>query len=225
MFSRRLFISLMLGLGIISQGFGQDAEKNIIPPTIEFPLSLDQSVQAGKTPIGTKITGKLTMATLVNGIVIPRNTSFSGQVTVSQAKSHTEPSRLMVRIDSVSSKNGTAAVTLYLTPHYYPTVLEGGQDLQYGPSEPASSTWNGAGEYPDPKSHSYKPFPAGDSDAHKDKSVPDTPVSSKHSLNMSHIEAEQGPDGNVVLVSRHANIKLERLTTYVFTAPDQHKTN
>ena len=45
----------------------------------DFPVVLQQSVTAGKTPVGTVVQAKLEVASLVEGRVIPRNAVFSGK--------------------------------------------------------------------------------------------------------------------------------------------------
>ena len=52
-----------------------------LPAAQEFPVLLEQSLAAGKTPVGTKIQARLAVATLVAGTVIPRNAVFSGEVS------------------------------------------------------------------------------------------------------------------------------------------------
>jgi len=183
----------------------------------EFPVILLQGITAGKTPVGTKIQAKLGTATLVNGTVVPRNAVFSGEVTVSSAKTKTDPSRLAVRMDKVQWKSGSAPVKVYLTAWYYPTHYETGQTPEYGPQKPATRTWNGAGAYPDPNSSdTYKPFPTGDSD--QGSSVPNTPAAttSNHRVLMKNVEVASSADGTIALVSSHSNLKLDKLTMYVF---------
>jgi len=187
----------------------------------EFPVVLQQGVTAGKTPIGTKIQAKLAVATLVAGTVFPRNAVFSGEVVESAAKTATEPSRLAICMDSVSWKNGSASVKVYLTAWYYPSSAETGQqNLAYGPEQPANRTWNGQGQYPDPNSKVYKPFPGSESD--KDKTVPDTPSStmSTQRVLMKNVMSMHADDGTLAITSSHSNIKLDKLTTYVFAASD-----
>jgi len=186
----------------------------------EFPLVLQQSVTAGKTQVGSKIEAKLLIATLAQGRVIPRNATFSGEVTESVAKTATAPSRLAIRMDSAQWKEGSASIKLFLTGWYYPTINEAGQDLQYGPPEPANRTWNGQGQYPDPNSKVYRPFPGDDSD--KKSSVPVTPTSaaSNHRVRMKDVETERSTDGTVSLTSKKSNVKLERYTTYVLSASE-----
>ena len=186
----------------------------------EFPVTMQQSVTAGKTPAGTKIQAKLGVATLVEGNVIPRNAIFSGEVIESVAKTATEPSRVALRMDSVQWKNGSASVKVYLTAWYYPARNETGRDLQYGPQQPANRTWNGQGQYPDPNSKVYKPFPGGDSK--QGTSVPDTPNSttSNHRVLMKDVQSVSGNDGALALVSKNTNIKLDKLTTYVLASGD-----
>ena len=84
----------------------------------EFPVILEQSVVAGKTPVGTKIQAKLEVATFVDGTVIPRSAIFSGEVLESVAKTKTAPSRLAIRMDSVQWKNGSASLKVYSTAWY-----------------------------------------------------------------------------------------------------------
>lgn len=87
---------------------------------LEFPVTMRQNVTAGVTAVGTKVQAKLAVATLVKGTVIPQNAILSGEVTESQAKSSSEPSRLAIRLDSAQWKKGSAAIKVYLTAWIYP---------------------------------------------------------------------------------------------------------
>ena len=221
MLTRTMAVStLVLGAIYSCSLFGQQKPSN--PPSAghEFPVTLQQSVIAGKTAIGSKIQARLGVATLVDGTVIPRNAVFSGEVVESVAKTKTDPSRLCLRMDSVQWKDGSASVKIYLTAWYYPSRDETGQDLQYGPQQPANRTWNGEGQYPDPNSKVYQPFPRGESD--KSSSVPDTPNAtlSNHRVLMKNVETASGNDGTLTLISQRANLKLDKLTTYVMASGD-----
>jgi hypothetical protein len=186
----------------------------------QFPLILQQNITAGKTAVGTRVQGKLAIATLVNGTVIPRDGVFSGQVIQSTAKTKTDPSRLSIRIDLAQWKNGSAPLKLYLTKWYYPVLAENGENLQYGPEQSARRTWNGMGQYPDPNSPAYHPFPGGASTS--DPAAPEAPaaVTSNHPLQMKNVEVERGTDGVSALVSKRSNLKLEKFVTYVFASPE-----
>lgn len=179
---------------------------------------LQQNVVAGKTPVGTQVQAKLTVATLLNGKVIPRNAVLSGEVVASAAKTSSEPSRLAIRMDSARWKNDSVSIKIYLTVWFYPLRPDNGPDLQYGPEQPANKTWNGMGQYPDPNSPAYRPFPAGGSD--KSPSFPDTPssVTSNHRVRMREVESERSTDGSIALISHHSNIKLDKITTYVMAS-------
>ena len=217
---QRLYILTALLASACCLSSGQTERKpNPSPAAQEFPVVLQQNVTAGKTPPGTKIEAKLTIASLVDGIVVPRNATFSGEVVESMLKSGTQPSRLSIEMNSIKWKNVSVPVKMYLTAWYYPRVAEAGQNLQYGPEQPASRTWNGAGAYPDPNSPAYKPFPAGDS-GQKD-SAPDTPssVTAKHRVLIKDVQSERAQDGRVTLVSKR-NLKLDRVTTYVLAPGD-----
>ena len=85
------------------------------PAGLEFPVIMRQNVAAGTTPIGTKVQAKLLVATLVDGVVVPRGAILSGEVTESVKKSKTDPSRLAIRMDSAQWKNGAAPIKVYLT--------------------------------------------------------------------------------------------------------------
>jgi len=210
-------LGLYVGCGTLQ---GQQKPAAASPSgVLEFPVVMQQSVNAGKTPVGTKVQARLEFATLVDGNVIPRNAVFSGEVIESTAKAKTEPSRLAIRMDSVQWKSGSASVKVYLTAWYYPAIDEMGQDLQYGPQQGAKRTWNGQGQYPDTTTKVYKPFPGSESDK---GSVPDTPASatSNHRVLMKDVEATSASDGSLALVSKHANLKLDKLTTYVLASGD-----
>ena len=169
-------IILVLGAIFSFPLFGQQKPADLPSPAVqEFPVMLQQSVTAGKTPLGSKIQAKLGVATLVNGTVLPRNAVFSGEVIESVAKKGANPSRVCIRMDSVQWKGGSTALKVYVTAWYYPSRDQTGQNLEYGPQQPANRTWNGEGQYPDPNSKVYKPFPGTED---KGSSVPDTPNSS-----------------------------------------------
>jgi len=181
-----------------------------------FPVVFQQNVVAGKTPVGTKVQAKLETSTLVNGTVVPRNATFSGEVVESAAKTAGAASRLALRMDSVQWKNGSISTRVYLTPWYYPTIYGDGPNLQYGPEQPPSGrTWNGMGQYPDPNSPAYTPFPNSVSD--KPESGPTGPSASTshHRVLMKNVQCERDNNGAMALVSKDSNIKLDKVTTYV----------
>jgi len=188
----------------------------------EFPVTLRQNVVAGKTPVGTKVEAKLTVATLVDGAVIPRDATFSGEVVESAAKSATDPSRLAIRMDSVKWKKGSARIKVYLTGWYYPVRTLPGQDLMFGPPDgPISKTWNGAGTYPDPSSPASQPFP-GRNPAKAPDLTPDCTASciSDHRTLMKDVVATSDSAGAVAITCTRFNIKLDKFTTYVLATRD-----
>ena len=191
----------------------------------EFPVIMRQNVAAGKTPVGTKIQATLVVATMANGVVIPRDALLSGEVTESVAKTKTDPSRLAVRMDSAEWKNGSAAIKVYLTSWYYPVVGMRAQDLSYQPADATTNnkrTWNGMGTYPDPNNPvSQQRFPGGD--LNKDTGLaPATTASSisQHRELMKSVESTRESDGAIALTSTHLNLKLDKTTTYVLASGD-----
>jgi hypothetical protein len=169
----------------------------------EFPVVFQESVTAGRTPVGTKIQAKLTMATLLNGIVVPQNAEFSGEVVLSQAKSKNQPSRLSVRMDSIIWKDGSSSVKAYVTNWFYPSIIDSGQDSPSGPV-----LWHDAGS----------PVP-GPSDEPSAAGAPKS-TKSQHREKMKEVDSERTSDGILTLVSKQHNLKLDHTTTYVLTPGD-----
>jgi hypothetical protein len=208
-----------------AQNSAAPAGISVIAPTAasvqQFPAILQDKVIAGKTPVGTKIQANLVMATLVNGTVVPRNAILSGEVVESAAKSSSAPSRLSIRIDSAQWKGGSIPLREYLTSWFYPLTPENAPDLQYGPEQSAKKQWNGMGQYPDPNSKSYQPFPAAGQDDGKNASAaPPASVISSSPVAMKNVESERDGEGNIALVSKRSNLKLDKLTTYLFASQD-----
>lgn len=219
--SQQVLVAFFFSMALFGQAPLSQKAPPVFPAAKEFPAIMRQSVLAGKTPVGTKVQAKLQVATLVDGKVFPTNAVLEGEVTESEAKTTNAPSRLGIRIDSVRTKKASAAIKVYLTGWYYPVSAEKGQNLQYGPPQSPTRTWNGQGAYPNPNSGSYKPFPGSDPGTDT-KSVPDTASTkmSDHRVPIKDVAAESAGDGSIALVSRHDNIKLDKLTIFVFAATD-----
>jgi hypothetical protein len=191
---------------------------------VEFPVIMQEHVDAGKTAVGTKVRAKLVVATMVDGAVVPRDAIFSGEVTESAAKSAEAPSRLAIRMDSAQWKNGSAPIKVYLTSWIYPVASMTGQDLSYEPPDSANSPkrWNGAGPYPDPNNPISQQKMPGRDTGNDTNPVPPTPSSniSKHRVLMKNVESVHNSDGAITLTSKHSNIKLDKTTTYVLASGD-----
>ena len=191
---------------------------------IEFPVVMRQKVAAGTTPVGTKVQAKLTVATLVNGVVIPQDAILSGEVTESVGKSATDPSRLAIRMDSAQWKNKSAPVELalaprvYLTAWYYPATSRAAEDPSDGltPRLPGSRRWDGTGTTV-PNSPTSQPFPGHGTDVDQDPKPLPSGVS-QHRVLMKNVESTRNADGSVAITSSHFNIKLDKQTTYVLAA-------
>lgn len=189
----------------------------------EFPVIMRQNVNAGKTPVGTKVQAELVMATMANGVVIPRGAILSGEVTESSAKSKSDRSRLAIRMDSAQWKNGSTPIKLYLTAWYYPEAQTMNQDVSFEPADQANSkrNWNGQGAYPDPNNHiSQQKFPGRESEDSDAGAPPPATRISKRRILMKDVESASNTDGAVTLTSEHMNIKIDKLTTYVLADSD-----
>ncbi len=178
---------------------------------LEFPVTMQQKVVAGTTPVGTKVEAKLQVATLVNGTVIPVGAIFSGQVIESAAKSASEPSRLAIRMDSMRWKKGSAPLEVYLTAWYYPVRMAMNDgSLDEPAASPITRTRRGSGiDHPD------SPFPGSPApDGLNLPPPPTSPISDKRVM-MKDVESTRRSDGTVALSSKRMNIKLDKSTTYV----------
>jgi hypothetical protein len=217
----RMVMRFVFGIFCSAALFGQQKPAASVPSDVqEFPVTLRQNVISGKTPVGAAVQARLVVGTLGAVMVLPKDAIFSGK-RESVAKTSTEPSRLAIRMDSVRWKDGSAAVTIYLTAWYYPTRVASGQDLQYGPTQSEVKTWNGEGAYPDPNSPVVKPFPGGHTGKSPD-AVPNTTaaITLPRRIPMKNVMSGKNDDGVVVIGSTRSDIKLDKLTTYVFAADE-----
>ena len=183
---------------------------------VEFPAILRQNVTAGTTPVGTKVQAKLTIATLTNGAVIPRDAVLSGEVTESAARSSTDPSRLAIRMDSIQWKNGTSEIKAYLTAWFYPVQLPTADASSDDPFDPSHRSHNPI--------YSGSPTPPYPGPAH-DKETASAPGASDSQRSpsrvaMKNVQPSYKNDGAVTLISAQSNIKLDKHITYVFAATD-----
>jgi hypothetical protein len=192
---------------------------------LEFPVVMRQNVIAGKTPVGTKIRAKLTVATLVHGVVIPQDAVISGEVIESVAKSANEPSRLGLRMDSAQWKNGAAptvltlAPKLYLTRWYYPVAIELNRNSSSGIPD-AAHDYNRATIHSGVSNPTAEQFPGSAQDSSRNIPEPAGPDSgiSKHHVLMKNMESTSNSEGALILTSKHSNIKLDKTITYVLAA-------
>src|SRR5437660_9320437 len=105
--SRTVSILVLVACSSIRLASQQKPEAPVSGGIQEFPVILQENVIAGRTPAGTKVQAKLAIATMVNGVVVPRNANFTGEVVESSPKAGKEPSRISICMDSVNWKKGT----------------------------------------------------------------------------------------------------------------------
>ena len=143
--------SLGCGLLVLLFVFGGFTDKRPPAPTtsdlIEFPVTMQQKITAGITPVGTKVQAKLTISTLVHGTVVPRDAVLFGQITESVAKSADVPSKLGIRMDMAEWKNGSLSVKVYLTEWYYPVKSMMDEDENAGYRGDARLSWDHDGRW------------------------------------------------------------------------------
>ncbi len=217
MLSRTLVVQgAILGLCAVAS-IGQQAPAASSSHVLsEFPVILQQSVEAGKTPAGTKVQGKFAAATLFNGALIPKNAVASGVVVESESKRGNERARLAIRMNTVTWNGGWTPLGAYLMPLYYPTTEQALPNPPTESPDPDSRTMNGPGQSSSPMS---RPSPGNGSEASRG-AIPNIPIISDHPVRMRDVTLAPTSDGGIALVSEHANIKLYKLTTYIFAADE-----
>lgn len=213
MFSRRLVVHGAMLAFCSAAVVGQ--QKSTAPSSLvlrEFPVVLQQSVEAGKTPVGTQVRGRLATATLFHGTLIPRNAVFSGVIFESAAKTTKSPARLGIRMQTAQWKHGSTCMKAYLMPLYY-TAAESVEGPPPESPDPSSRTLQGA----DSQSPMNQHFPSDSSEAVQG-AIPNIPTLSSRPVRMKNVALEPAADGGVTLMSEHDNIKLYKMTTYVLAA-------
>ena len=172
--------------------------------------------EAGKTPPGTKVQAKFAVQTLFKGALIPKNAVASGVVVASESKKGKERARLEIRMNTVTWNGGWVPLGAYLMPLYYPMTEQALPSLPTESADPSSRTMDGPGQSSSPMS---RPSPSNGPEAGQG-AIPNIPIISDRPVRMRNVELEPTSDGGIALVSEHANIKLYRLTTYVFAADE-----
>ena len=218
MFTKRVAVQyLVLGFWSVGVSLGQQTPASSPQPALhEFPLTLQQSIESGKNQIGTKVQAKLATGTLFQGTVIPRNAVFSGVVIESTAKSAQEPAKLAIRMETAEWKDHSASLKAYLIPLYYAATAQSAQGPPAGSPDPSSRTVNGADQS---DSRMSQPFP-GSASPSDPPALPDVPTTSNRPVPMKNVAIALADEGGAALVSERANIKLYKMTTYVFAATE-----
>jgi hypothetical protein len=214
-FSRRLVVQVVILACFFAASVGQQKPPASSSGVVhEFPLVLQQSIESGKAKIGTKVQAKLAVATMFDGTVIPRNAVFSGVVIESTPKNAKEPAKLAIRMETAEWKHGSSSITAYLLPLYYPATSQSVQNFGDASQESGSTTSNRA-QGSSSESPMYHPsFPANESQA----AIPEIPFPSNRPVQIKNVTVAMADEGGAALVSEHSNIKLFKLTTYVFAA-------
>ena len=218
MFIRRILAQSAIFSFWSAAAFAQQTPASSSPPVLrEFAVILQQNVETGKTPVGTKVQATLAAATQFNGTIIPRDAVLSIVVADSVAKSGKDKARLEIRMDKATWNGGWSPLKAYLMPLYYPMTAQAAQGLPNGAA--ASSTGDEADQRTNSQSPMRRPFPASNSEAAQ-AAIPDIPTISSRPVRMKNVELAPASDGGIALVSEHANLKLYKRTTYVFAADE-----
>ncbi len=219
MLTRRLVVQGAILAFCSAASIGQQSHQPPPPSHVlrQFPVILQQSVEAGKSPAGTQVQGKLAAATLFNGTLIPKNAVTSGVVVQSESKRGEDRARLAIRMNTVSWNGGWAPIYAYLMPLYYPATGQPEPNLPIESPDPDSRTLNGPNQASE--SPMSRPFQSGGSETNQG-AIPDIATLSSRPVRMKNVVLEPTSNGGIALVSEHANIKLLKMTTYVFATDE-----
>jgi len=218
MFRQKFLIQVAMIAACCAASIGQQSQSSASSVLRQFPVVLQQSVEAGKTPVGTKVQAKLAADTMFHGILVPQNAIVTGIIFQSVAKNAKAPSRLGIRMENAKWKDeSTCMMRAYLMPLYYAMITQSPQAMPNGSPDPGDSrTLSGPAESSSPMQN--RQFP--DNSEASRGAMPDTPVLSSRPVSMKNVEIEPVDDGGVALVSEHTNIKLHKMTTYILAAID-----
>jgi hypothetical protein len=195
-------------------------------PILELPASLQNKVAAGSTAVGTEVRAKLTLATLVAGVVIPEDAIISGHVEVSVAKTKDSPSQLKIKFDSAHWKKGSTPLNLYMVSCYYPVEfntaatdnpsgVHGDVGVSMGGAPPPTSLPRGT-TTGGLSANGMPTMDAGRPDGFPDPR-PNVSLSevAKHWVRMEKVDTSPTPDGGLQMSSNDRNIKLDKNTIYL----------
>jgi hypothetical protein len=187
--------------------------------TLEFPVLLAQTIETGKTAVGTPVRARLTIGTLFNGVVVPQGAILSGLVEESVGKTEQAPARLKVHITQADWKDHTLPLNLYLSDQYRETPRNdlSNSGVKNPPLRPDNSlTWDGTqlrsnADMSDPANSKRIPDHLG--------KVGDRPGAVQCLAGIAKIKgvtAVQDGSGGMVLISDKGKLKLDRSTCYSF---------
>jgi hypothetical protein len=213
---RGLFVLLaILGFWYSVSLSQQSQPASPVPKLREFPLVLQQNIESGKAKIGTKVQAKLAAATMFDGTAIPRNAVFSGVVIESTPKNANGPAKLAIRMETAEWKHGSSSITAYLLPLYYPATNQAVPNFGDAAQGSGPNTPDGADQHSNSESPMHhQSFPADESQL----AVPEISITSNRPVQIKNVTVTLADEGGAALVSDSSNIKLFKLTTYVFAA-------
>lgn len=194
---RRLMFVLLLLFAVGS--LAQPSPKPTPRAALEFPLELNQKIVAGQSAVGSKVEGKLIIATLVHGAVIPEGAVFTGTVEESVARNGANPSRLRVHLTSSKWHGGSSAVDIYLTNVVYPRRKSQQND---DPDDPMASAARRRERILAAERNGGMP------------PLPDTesPVTAKRydrRTTLEDVKLERGENGVIAITSEKFNVRLD----------------
>jgi hypothetical protein len=198
---------------------------------VELPASLLTKIVAGSTSAGTEVRAKLTLATLLGGVVVPESAVLSGHVEQSVAKTKDAPSLLKIKFESAKWKNGSAPLNLYLVGCYYP--IEFGNSTTDDRSGVHGDIGINMGGAPPPNSFPRSTTGTTASGIPMDGNHPDNfpdprPTGtlseiSQHWVRMEKVDTVPSPEGGLQMTSSERTIKLDRNTIYLLRNPPATK--
>jgi hypothetical protein len=207
-------IAFMLGVACSLAQAQQPKMSSPVQLRIELPAVLQQKVVAGSTAVGTEVRAKLSIATLVNGVVIPDGAVITGKVEESFAKTADSPAHLKIKFESAHWKNGDTTLELYLAGSYYPIEFQGPTDDLSGHGQVGVIVGGNPA-----LGRQTNGLPQRDTETPQDDPTdprPNVPHSemSKHSVRIKNVDTAVAPDGSLEITSKERSLKLDKGVIY-----------
>ncbi len=106
---RRILFTVIVAFLSVTLAVAED-----LPAGTLLPVTLSNTVRAGKAKPNERFSAKLAQYVVVDGVRLPRGTQLSGRVIESQPASGTSPARLVLAFDSIRVKEQDLPVTTSL---------------------------------------------------------------------------------------------------------------
>ncbi len=211
----QLEIAFVIGVACLLVQAQQPKVNSPVQPRIELPAVLQQKIVAGSTAVGTEVRAKLTIATLVNGVVLPDGAVITGRVEKSLAKTADSLAHLKIKFESAHWKTGDLKLEIYLVGSYYPIEFQTPADQVSGAHAEVGVMVGGSPAV----GRGRNGIPPSDAETPQDDPTDPRPnithsEVSNHSVRIKNVDTAVATDGGLEITSNERNLKLNKGIIY-----------